>query len=106
MSGMVGLRELRSLVPPYSLQSEDDAVGGGDADSRRAADAKLFDGFPGGFDRAAFVLDEFDGEARLVDQDEVAVVVADPAEGFDFCRGRQMSPLNFRRSSAISDIRR
>ena len=69
--------------PPYGLEAEDDAVGGSDTDGRGSADAELFDGFPGGFDGAAFVVDQFDGESGLIDEDEVTVVVTDPAEGLD-----------------------
>jgi hypothetical protein len=69
-------------VPFGLLQSEDDAIRGGDADRRCAADAELLDGFPDGFDARASQLDQFERQARLVDQRESATFIAGPAHGF------------------------
>ena len=63
------------------LHAETHAVGRGDADGRRAADAKRLDGFPHRLHVAAFDLDALDRQPRLVDQPQAAVDAADPVEG-------------------------
>jgi hypothetical protein len=53
---------------------------------RSAANTQLLDRFPDGFNVAAFKLDKVEWQLRLVDQDQIAVLIADPTQRFIFCR--------------------
>ena len=66
------------------LQAHDHAIRGRNPNRRRASHPQLLDRFPHRFHRAALNFQQLRRQASLVDQNEVAAFIADPAERFNF----------------------
>ena len=75
--------ESRFVPVEHGLQAQAHAVGGRDADGRRPAHAEHADRLADGLDVAALDLGTLQRQEGLIDQPQVAVDPADPAQCFD-----------------------
>lgn len=66
-----------------TLEADDEAVGGGDANGGGASNSQTPDRLEDGFDIVAVEVDEFAGKARLIDHAQMAEFIALPGESLN-----------------------